>query len=159
MSKSIKIIFTLSLLLNLVLVGIAGGCLWKRGGPPMPFGETSAETQALFKRHFEANRGAMRADIDTIRASRKALEPIITAENFDRDAYDAEIDKVLKTRDKMGHRRADILGDILAEMPHADREKVAHKILSKLTDDRPRGPRRDHDGKPHGAPPVSPPAE
>jgi Spy/CpxP family protein refolding chaperone len=159
MSKCIKIVFTLSLLLNLALAGVGVGCLWQKFNRPMPFSNTAPETQALFKKNFEANREAMRADIDAIRAVRTTLEPIITAEKFDRKAYNAEVGKVLKARDKMGNRRADILGDILAELPQAERQKIAHKILAKLTDDDRRGGTHRGHGDRKGPPSESSPAQ
>lgn len=146
MSKSIKIIFTLSLLLNLVLVGVSVGCFWKRHDHKMPFSEASEATHAQFRAAFENNRANMRADIDTIRASRTTLESIIAAEPFDRGAYNVEIQNVLNVRDRMGQRRATILGDVLENLPADERAKIAKKITSKLTDERPR-----HGGKPHGA--------
>ncbi len=149
MSKPIKIIFTLSLLLNLALVGVSAGCLWKRhqhhGGP---FSGVSEETRALFRESFEARRGDMRGDIDSIRAVRTTLEGIITAPEFDRAAYNAQVEKVLNTRDKMGQRRADILGDVLEKLPAGERALIGKKITAKLTDDRPR-----HGGKPRGPQP------
>lgn len=145
MSKPIKIIFTLSLLLNLILVGVSVGCLWKRHDHKMPFAEASEETRAQFRAAFEDNRDAMRADIDTVRAARASLEGIIAAEPFDRAAYDAEVKEVLVVRDRMGERRADILGDVLEKLPAEERAQIARKISSKLADDRPR-----HRSKTHG---------
>lgn len=152
MSKSIKIIFTLSLLLNLILVGVSVGCLWKRHDHKMPFAESSEETRAQFKAAFEGNREAMRADIDTIRSSRATLENIIAAEPFDRAAYDTEVKKVLSVRDRMGQRRSEILGDVLEKLPAEERAQIAKKISSKLADDRPR-----HGGKGRGPQPPEQP--
>lgn len=147
MNKPIKIIFTLSLLLNLALVGVLVGCQWKRHDHKMPFSEASESTRAQFKAAFEGNRANMRADIDAIRTSRATLESIITAEPFDRSAYNAEIQNVLNVRDRMGERRATILGDVLEKLPADERAQIAKKITSKLTDERTR-----HGGKPRGAP-------
>lgn len=148
MSKCIKIIFTISLLLNLALIGVVGGGVWKRWNHPMPFQEASDETRALFKQAFENNRDAMRADIDALRTARPALEKIITAQDFNRAAYDAEINTILKVRSGMEQRRAQVLGDILAQLPAAERQKIAPKMLEKLTDDQPREYRGRH-GKKH----------
>jgi Spy/CpxP family protein refolding chaperone len=139
MSKCIKIIFTLSLLLNLVLAGMVGGGAWKHWHHEMPFGEASEQTRALFKQSFDNNRAAMKADIDALRAVRPALEKIVAAEKFDRAAYDAEVKKVLDVRNKMGQRRAAIMGDILAQLPQAERESVGKRMLMKMTQDRPQG--------------------
>lgn len=152
MSQSIKTIFTLSLLLNLILVGVSVGCLWKRHDHKMPFSEASEQTRAEFRAAFEGNRDSMRADIDSIRASRASLESIIAAEPFDRAAYDAEVKDVLSIRDKMGQRRAGILGDVLEKLPASERALIAKKISSKLADDRPR-----HGGKGRGPTPPDAP--
>lgn len=161
MTKPIKIIFTLSLLLNLALVGVSAGCIWKKAHHRMPFANTAPETQALFKETFAQNRERMRADIDAIRASRGALESIITAEPFDRAAYDTEVGKVLSVREGMNARRAEILGGVLEQLPQAEREKIVKKIVSKLTDDKPHGHRgkRPSGDTPDNIPRPPPPAE
>lgn len=145
MSKPIKIIFTLSLLLNLILVGVSAGCLWKRHDHKMPFNEASEQTRTQFRAAFEERRADMRADIETVRASRATLEKIIAAEPFDRGAYNLEVQNVLNIRDRMGQRRADILGDVLEKLTAEDRVEIAQKISAKLADDRPR-----RGGKPRG---------
>lgn len=156
MTKPIKIIFTLSLLLNIALVGVTVGCWWKKAHHHgTPFSNTAPETQALFKESFDENRAAMRADIDAIRASRTALETIIRAEPFDRAAYDAEVAKVLNIREGMNNRRAAILGGILEKLPAAEREKIVKKIVSKLTDERNRGPHGKDGRKPSPPPPAA----
>ena len=161
MSKPIKIIFTLSLLLNLVMLGMAGGCLWKRYDHPRPFQNTAESTQAAFRAAFEKNRPAMRADMDSIRQSRETLESIMTAETFDRAAYDNAVQGVLNTRDGINRRRAEILGEVLSTLPVEERRKVTRKIISKLTEERPSRHCKDRSAGhgPDGQEPSPPPQD
>lgn len=162
MNRTVKIIFTLSVILNIALLAGGAGWMWKMCGHDKPFRDASPQTRAAFKEELDELRPEMRKDVAAVRAAKDAMEKIITAETFDRDAFDAEVAKVLDLRGRMAARFAKVTGTVLEDLPQAEREKIAQKILAGLT----RGPHhrkggRDRDGEasPERQIPRPPPAQ
>lgn len=134
MTRRMKLIFTLSLLLNILLIGTGAGLFYKfcQDGPIPP--DLSPEARHFMARTFQEGRATIKPLITDIKKDRKALEAVIAADTFDRAAYDEGVAKVLDTKNKIGKQRADIIGAALMDLPAADRQKFARRILDGLTD-------------------------
>lgn len=133
MSRKLKLIFTASVLLNVVLLALAAGFMMRfvRYDIPIP-GQMSPDARHFIARHFQEGRDQIKPLIDEAKQHRAAVEEIITAEEFDRAAYDKAVAEMLATRGKISDKRADIMGGALADLPQADRVKFANRILDGL---------------------------
>lgn len=132
MNRRMKIIFTISLLLNIVLVGVGIGMLCKMSRDiPIP-GDMSPEARHFMARTFQQGRDEVRPLIDDAKAKRKKVEAVLTAETFDPVAYDKAVDEMLNARGTISRKKAEIMGRALVDLPAADRKKFAGRILDGL---------------------------
>lgn len=158
MSKKLRLIFTLSLIANVLFVAVGAGLFWRFCKDDVPIaGDMSPEARHFVARTFQEGRERVKPLYENIRAQRPKVEEIITAEKFDKKAYDKEVDKMLDIRDKISRERADVMGQALSDLPQDDREKFAKRALDGLEGKR-RGKGGYHhkfikDGKDEGGPP------
>lgn len=164
MNRRMKIIFTASLLLNIVLVGIGAGLFYKYcQDVPIP-ADMSPEARNFVARTYQEGRADVRPLIDEVKARKRAVEAILMADAFDVKAYDAAVEGVLETQSKIMHHRAATMSRALEELSTEDRHKFAKQVLEGLSHKRPGGPRKHghwdnkpgherHDAPPAGAPP------
>lgn len=132
MKKSIKIIFTLSLLLNLILMGVVGGGLYKkyeRHTLPSEFGENVRST---LKENVKKSRQEIRAQFKEMRQYSEALKEIINAPEFDQEAYKAITGKILEGKDRVARQKADVMGNTLAELSQEERQEISAHIIKRL---------------------------
>lgn len=151
MSKRIKIIFTLSVLLNIVLV-CAGVAMLCRFGPEIPMpGGMSPEGRQFISRTYKEGRAEIKPLFKEMKARRAEVEDILTADTFDAGAYDVAVAKMLAARGAVAAKKAETMGRALGELPVEDRRKFARRILDSLEGHRPPHKRGYHhkmmDGK------------
>lgn len=132
MNRRIKLVFTISLLLNIVLISVGAGMAYKmRRDLPFPH-EMSPEAQNFMARTFQQGREEVKPLIDDTRAKRQIVESILIAPDFDRAAYNKAADAMLDARDRISRKKADIMGRALVDLPAPDRQKFANRILDGL---------------------------
>jgi len=141
MSKRIKIIFTLSLLLNVVLLGVGAGVFYRfcHNDIAIP-GDLSPEARSFIARTFQEGREKVKPLISEVKARRSKVEDVLTADTFDSKAYNKTVSDMLDTRDKISRQRADIMGKALVDLPVADRKRFANRILDGLEGRKPKPP-------------------
>lgn len=146
MNPRIKLFFTLSLILNVLFVGAGLGLLYRFCmDMPMPIpSDMSPESRHFIAKTFQDGRDQTKPMIEEIKGERAKVEKIITAEKFDIKAYDAAVENLLDTRDKISRKRADIMGEALKELPAKDRKQFAKRILDGLEGKRPRNKKGFH---------------
>jgi len=139
MNPRIKLFFTLSLILNVIFVGVGLGLLYRFCvDMPMPIpADMSPEARHFIAKTFQDGREQTKPLIEKIKSKREVVEDIITAEKFDAKAYDKAVADMLETRDEISKKRASIMGEALKELPAADRERFAKRILDGLEGKRP----------------------
>ncbi len=151
MNRRMKIIFTVSLLLNIVFVGVAAGMFYKFCRDlPIP-GTMSPDARSFVARTYQNGREEVKPLISEVKERKKKVESILLSDQFDRKSYDKAVDDVLATQAKIMRHRADTMGKALAELSPEDRKKFSREILDGLTPGRPRGGSHKHDkrdGKP-----------
>ena len=157
MTGRVKLIFTASILLNIGLVCAGAGLAYKmcwgdRFGLP---DNVSAESRAAMEDAFKEGRTRIRPLIDTAKERRKAVEAVITADAFDREAYDEAVTPLLTTRQEIARAKADVMGGALARLPAEDRRAIAGRLLDRLEGRRPHRPGAD---QPRKAPDQDAPA-
>lgn len=136
MSRRIKIIFTLSLLLNLVLIGVGAGAyhkmsrFWWGGKDMRP--EVSASTQQVIRTNFRQAWEDMKPLVEQARQKREAVETIIAADVFDAAAYDAAVQDLLRQRAEISALKAQNTKNFLSQIPAEDRKKMAGHLARRL---------------------------
>ncbi|MCB1531176.1 MAG: periplasmic heavy metal sensor [Rhodospirillales bacterium] len=139
MSRAFKIIFTGSLLLNLVLAGAGVGMAYKMKAHFLPSSQAvSPEIRQKLRQSMEENRAQMQPVFQEMRAGKQELKNIILAEDFDAAAYRKSAGHMLDLKDKIERRRALSMEKVLADLSQAEREKIARRFLDRLGN----GPKR-----------------
>jgi uncharacterized membrane protein len=133
MSKRMKIIFTLSLIANIIFMAVGAGLFYRFVKDEVPIaGDMTPEARHFVARTFQEGREKVKPYFTDIKQQRPKVEAIIIADEFDRAAYDREVDKMLDIRDKISRQRAEVMGDALADLPAVDRQKFAKRALDGL---------------------------
>jgi len=131
MTKTAKIIFTVSILFNLCLAGVVAGFLLSAPiGPPGPPKGLSPESARILKTAMQdANLKPLAAQM---KQKTKEMESLIRAEKFDAAAYEKLGREILDLRARMAREKADAMGRALPLLPQEDREKMARRAASKM---------------------------
>ena len=101
MSKKIKILFTISVLLNVILIGLVAGHSVKRWSDhPMEraMKEMSPEGRHIVARKLQSAFRYGRDEMKKMRATKKELKNILMAEEFDAEAFEEAAEKMSKMR-------------------------------------------------------------
>jgi hypothetical protein len=157
LSKRMRVVFTISLVLNVLFIAVGAGLLYKFARddiriPP----DMSPEARHFMARTFQEGREQVKPLIEQVKERRAVVREIITAEEFDADAYAEAIEPMLDTRDQISRKRAEIMGKALAELPLEDREKFADRILDGLEGRKKHKKGYHHKMLQDGKPPESP---
>jgi uncharacterized membrane protein len=136
MSKGVKILFTGSVLLNLVLVGVLIGTFPKKERPLFPFSkemrtELSPEGQHIVAKEFQNMRAAPKDHFDAFRQARKELKKIIITEPFDEEAYQGAYQKIEDLKSEMRQKKAQLSKDIVKQLSYEDRKIFAENMMRK----------------------------
>jgi uncharacterized membrane protein len=162
MSKRMKVIFTLSLLANIIFAGVGIGLFYKFCKDIPIAGDMSPEARSFVARTFQEGKEEVKPLFKDIKSQRAKVESIIMAEQFDKAAYDREVDAMLDVRDQISRHRAEVMGKALAQLSLEDRQKFAKRALDGL-EGRGKPPhRKGHGDKPMkegGQPPPLPPED
>lgn len=132
MNRAMKIILTVSLLLNVTLVGLGIGYSYKAWRYRMPDGAADARmsesAREAMTARFDEMRDRMKDTFMDMRAARKALTDVMEAESFDPAAYDSAWETLALLQSRMGAARADAVRDLAAGMEAGDRRALAHYL-------------------------------
>ena len=114
MSQKLKLFFTISVLLNLLLIGTLAGFLFRcnyHGGPsPAEMTKLSPEGKALMTESFQKSHDEMGDVFDQARAARADVITILQADTFDKKAFDglgADDQKAVEAEFRSGFARLD----------------------------------------------------
>lgn len=155
MSKRIKILFTISVMLNVLLIGAHVGMTlerWQSSPWYRAYEDLKPETQNLVARSFQEAKKDMKANMEEFREARKDLTSILEAEVLDEDAYAAALERMEKAQDKMMLHKIEMMKGVMAQLPPEERERLSHRMM------RPFGKHRGQRMK-DVKPPPSRPAE
>jgi uncharacterized membrane protein len=167
MSKRLKILVFVSLIINILLIGVVIGHFSTRyfvkkhfkGHFPEISTELSAEkqemlTDAMIKHHTES-----RDTKRKIRRVREEIVKILTAPEFNEQLYDKKVAELHDLHGQMAKGLAEATKKLAVKFTPAERRVLA-QILKRKPHRRPRGrhdrpfrPQLDHDGPPGHPPP------
>lgn len=148
MSKGLKIVVICSLALNVLMIGIFIGHFSHRisdeGFLRRPWhenmSELSVEKQELFSKTMERARESNRDVHRLIRETRRTALAILTAPDFDEQAYRIEMEKLHDLRGKMMRNLADTTTELARQLNQDERKVLARRLERPFRsphDDRP----------------------
>ena len=157
MSKRLKILFGLSLLLNLVIIGCVIGFAahwrwgnWNHFAPQAMRSHIfahiiedipEAEIRAELQQKFLALKDENSVHAATIRKNRKQMRDIVNTEPFDETAYQDNINQILAAKRATEHSYAMLLSEVITALPIDERDDVLKWLY--------RGGGKKHRGKKH----------
>lgn len=131
MNKNIKIILAVSLVLNVLLLGMAGGHAYTRWSAH-PWHEMkqqlSPESRNLIGRTFQNAFREIKPLGDKARKARAKLVKILSADEFDEAAYDTVAAELLEIGGEMKTHKVDTIKTLASQMSVEDRRKMADKM-------------------------------
>ena len=136
MSKKMKVLFTISIILNVLFIGLMVGHFqkMKKHADWDQVKETLApETRDILKDTFKDKWKDMRAAFKEMRENKQAMKDVLTAEDFDPVAYDAVAEKMIEFNGTFMQGRIDTIKKIFAKLPKEERVKLADHTIEKLT--------------------------
>lgn len=136
MNRTMKIIFTLSVVLNVMLIGALGGFFYKRM-THMPHHDPALresldpQTRHLMARQFRAHKEEIGENIKAMRVVRQDIMTVMSAEEFDRAAYDQAVARLVQGQDTRMKHQAMMIGDIAGDLSVEERRKLAGLLLAR----------------------------
>ena len=129
LSKRVKILFTLSFLLNILLIGFLVGQVV--GGKPnhKSFKEISPASQEIIKETIDKSRADMREQKQEVRQLQTQLRGLIEQEAFDKEQFKNIMGQLNDQKFKMSQHRTIKMTDTLAKLPVSDRKVVFKKMM------------------------------
>jgi uncharacterized membrane protein len=133
MNKTLKLTFLVSIVLNVLLIGVMLGELPNRfEGRPDPGQRIEAAAQQLpeparsrFRTIMEQARKDAQPTRDQIQAARGETLRLFAAEPFDEAAFDRAVNKMTEIRARLAARYATAMKTLAKELPAADRKSLA----------------------------------
>lgn len=139
MMSKMKVSLSLSLILNVLLLGVIAGDAARRyqDRPWNEFKEQLApETRALMKKTFEEKRQRIRQNRQITSEMKVDLEKILTAEEFDPAAFETSAKAFLDFNRKISDDKLKTINAMAQELPLEERKKVSKKFISILAGER-----------------------
>ena len=136
MTKKMKIIFTLSLLGNVLLLGVVGGTAYRIKQATQPWKEVrkeiSPESRELIKDTFKSKKQDIRGMFQEARVKKKALEDAFTAEEFDPDAFSAAARELQQLGNRMVAHKFETFQELGHMLPQHERKALSKRLVSSL---------------------------
>ncbi|MCB1783638.1 MAG: periplasmic heavy metal sensor [Alphaproteobacteria bacterium] len=150
LSKRVRVVFTLSVLLNVLLLGLAAGQGYKMMmDEPKPWDEVkenlAPETRDLLKSTLRARIGEIKPVFQSMREQKKALEAVLMADTFDSDAFEAVAKNIRGLEEKIDDHKLETVRALASQLPAVERRKMAKRFVQVLTEGGSRGKKHgDH---------------
>lgn len=137
MSKTIKIIVTISILLNVVLLTFTAVSFLRHQERAQQSAQErpkiSEASRQKIKEKFSNADKTIRPQMQKVREKSNALKDIISAPEFDKTAYEAAIDDIMMARQTIARERAIKMGEAMADLPVSERQKLMHGLMRSLS--------------------------
>lgn len=136
MSKKAKLIFTASILLNLLLLGAGSGMLVKRAynNPwSQAYQDLGPQSQHSVARAFQKARKDMRATRKEFHAARRELTKILQKDTLDEEAYAQAMERMNEAQAKMHTHKIEMMKDIMRDLSPEEREILTDRIMAPFS--------------------------
>lgn len=127
MNRHLKIFFTLSLLLNITLIGVVAGAGYKRWNDDGPRFAESRDPQfnhKMAKSMREARKG-QEPLFKQMRAAKEDMNKVLSGDQFDEAAFHDASEKMYKVQADMFKARNEAMLNMAREMSAAERKELA----------------------------------
>ncbi|MCK5384886.1 MAG: periplasmic heavy metal sensor [Alphaproteobacteria bacterium] len=136
MSKLAKIIFTLSLILNVLFLGLVAGRVYHEANRQRPWDKTkealAPETREVLKTTFKEKKKEIIPLFKDVHKKKEAMKAIIIAPEFDGEAYDALVGEFKELNSKFMEHRSATIKSIFLQLPQEERAKMAHHTVERM---------------------------
>jgi uncharacterized membrane protein len=153
MNKPVKIAFTASLILNVLLIGFEAGKVFHGDHEAPPWQKTkealAPETIDFMKTTFKGKKEEVLPLFMDVHKKKKAMKDILIAPDFDGDAYDVLVAEFKAVNDKLIDGRMEITKILFSQLSQEERAKLAEHIVEKMMGNPPheRSERRSRRGR------------
>ena len=134
MNKKLKIAFLVSIIANVLLLGVVLGSLPQRfeGRPSFQdrLNKLPEPTRTRFGESMDSMRRAGEPLRQEMQQAREEAIRILTGEPFDEAAYDRQVNKIQQLRLQLGKQMSDNMKELAKSLPPEDRKELA-KVLSR----------------------------
>jgi uncharacterized membrane protein len=138
MNKKVRIAFLVSIIVNVLLLGIVLGALPHRFERRVPFQERlKADAEKLqepartrFLEGMEKARQEVEPIREQMRQARERTLSILASESFDEAAYDQQVEKIHKLRLDLAKRMSDSIKQVAKDLEPEQRKELT-KILHR----------------------------
>ncbi len=127
MNRHLKIFFTLSLLLNITLIGVVAGAAYKRWDDDGPRFSESRDPQfnhKMAKSMMEARKG-QEPLFKEMRAAKGEINKVLAADMFDEAAFHAASEKMYAAQAAMFKARNEAMLNMAKDMSAEERKELA----------------------------------
>ncbi len=137
MSRTIKTFFMLSMLLNIALIGLIGGHIYKRWNKyhapaQSTLEQFSPETRNLVGRTLQNSFKDMQPLGDEMRKKRASLLEILTADEFDEAAFDKVTQELDDIRVQMKDLKIETTKELAKTLPPEERKAFAKRMAKMV---------------------------
>lgn len=136
MTTGLRVIFTVSVIMNVLLMGAAAGFFVQRWSVSPSWEITrealSPESRNIVARVFQKFHRDVKEDVGAVRSARKEMVQILKAESFDEAAFDKVQAKMQKAQFKVMEQKALITKDLAMQLSGDDRQKLAENLVKAL---------------------------
>lgn len=135
MNRKLRIIFTLSILLNVLLLGVLAGSFYKRAygphdGPPHAR-EADSKFSPRVAKAMKESRQQERALFDQMKDARKDIMDILEAPEFDEAAFNAASEKINKAQQALVDVRTKATLDLARNATAEERKELVSHMKAK----------------------------
>lgn len=134
MSKTVKVIFTLSVMLNVLLLGLGGGYAYKKMNDK-PWHQAQKNMPPDIQAMMEKNYQAMRANMETLNAqsqqAHEELGALLKSKQFDPQRFDQIASRISDLRKKMGDERMRATRTLVVQLSPEQRQKMADHFAGR----------------------------
>lgn len=134
MNKKLKIAFLVSIIANVLLLGVVLGALPQRFEGRPSFQDRLKKLPEPTRTRFGESMDSMRRAGEPLRQemqqAREEAIRILTGEPFDEAAYDRQVNKIQQLRLQLGKQMSDNMKELAKSLPPEDRKELA-KVLSR----------------------------
>ena len=144
MSRNLKILFTLSFAVNLLLIGfLAGQAIKPQYKDKQHHIALSEDSQKLLKETMRQSRKETHEDMQAMRAHKKELEAIIAQDPFDKAQFITAMHNVSTIKHNMAQKRIEKFADMMEDIPSEERKAVLKRLIKPFLGKKPKH-RRNH---------------
>lgn len=134
MSKILKVIFTVSVLLNIAFVGVLSGHYAKKMKKWDSFhSDLAPETVSLLKQTFADHKDQMRENRKKTRQKMSTITEILNAEHFDENAFRDAVRDWSGLHNEITKQKTEVMVGLVNRLSVEERRKVSKRFVQVLS--------------------------